>query len=110
MKTAEQMLGLGKEIITAAGYGAADLKQLMAQTEALADLCRMDPTSDMGWKQPVVPEASVIGITRDPHMELIQRCHAGIGRRFPGIGGHDEKTMLARLEHELGIIRNLGFS
>ncbi|TDT80407.1 DNA polymerase III alpha subunit [Arthrobacter sp. AG258] len=110
LKTAEQMHGLGKEIITAAGYGAADLKQLMAQTEALADLCRMDPTSDMGWKQPVVPEASVIGITRDPHMELIQRCHAGIGRRFPGIGGHDEKTMLARLEHELGIIRNLGFS
>ncbi|MHC6230785.1 DNA polymerase III subunit alpha [Arthrobacter sp. MMS24-T111] len=110
LKTAEQMLGLGKEIISAAGYGTADLKQLMAQTEALADLCRMDPASDMGWKQPVVPEASVIGITRDPHMELIQRCHAGIGRRFPGIGGPDEKTMLARLEHELGIIRNLGFS
>ncbi|MGO4235680.1 DNA polymerase III subunit alpha [Pseudarthrobacter sp. YAF2] len=110
LKTADQMLGLGKEIIAAAGYGAADLKQLMAQTEALADLCRMDPSTDMGWKQPVVPEASVIGITQDPDVELIQRCHAGIGRRFPGIGGHDETTMLARLEHELGIIRNLGFS
>ena len=62
-----QMLQLGKEIIHAAGYGTADLKQLMAQTEALADYCRIDPVSDMGWKQPVVPEASVIGISQDPH-------------------------------------------
>ena len=46
------------------GTGHADLKRLLAQTEALADRCRMDPVTDMGWKQPVVPEASVIGITR----------------------------------------------
>ena len=87
LKSSAQMLQLGKEIIRAAGYGAADLKQLMAQTEALADLCRMDPVTDMGWKQPVVPEASVIGISQDPHAELVQRCEAGIGRRFPGISG-----------------------
>ncbi|MFJ6078302.1 DNA polymerase III subunit alpha [Pseudarthrobacter sp. NPDC092419] len=110
LKTSAQMLQLGKEIISAAGYGAADLRQLMAQTEALADLCRIDPVSDMGWKQPVVPEASVLGISQDPHAELIQRCHAGIGRRFPGIAESAERDMLARLEHELGIIRNLGFS
>ncbi|WP_457950300.1 DNA polymerase III subunit alpha [Pseudarthrobacter sp. alpha12b] len=110
LKTPEQMQALGREIISAAGYGAADLTQLMVQTEALADLCRIDPTSDMGWKQPVVPEASVIGISQDPHTELIQRCQAGIGRRFPGISGKAEKDMLARLSHELGIIHNLGFS
>ncbi|MFP5365999.1 MAG: PHP domain-containing protein, partial [Actinomycetes bacterium] len=110
LKSSAEMLQLGKEIISAAGYGAADLKQLMAQTEALADLCRIDPASDMGWKQPVVPEASVIGISQDPHLELVQRCQAGISRRFPGISGADGEKMLARLEHELGIIRNLGFS
>ncbi|MET3718700.1 DNA polymerase III subunit alpha [Arthrobacter sp. UYEF21] len=110
LKTSGQMLQLGKEIIRAAGYGTADLKQLMAQTEALADYCRMDPVADMGWKQPVVPEASVIGISQDPHVELAQRCEAGIGRRFPGIAGPAHKQMRSRLEHELGIIRNLGFS
>jgi error-prone DNA polymerase len=110
LKSSGQMLQLGREIIRAAGYGGADLKQLMAQTEALADLCRMDPVTDMGWKQPVVPEASVIGIDQDPHVELLQRCEAGIGRRFPGISGAAEKEMRSRLEHELGIILNLGFS
>jgi error-prone DNA polymerase len=110
LKSAGQMLLLGKEIIRAAGYGTADLKQLMAQTEALADYCRIDPVADMGWKQPVVPEASVIGISQDPHLELVQRCEAGIGRRFPGISGQAHKEMRSRLEHELGIIRNLGFS
>jgi error-prone DNA polymerase len=110
LKSAGQMLQLGKEIIRAAGYGTADLKQLMAQTEALADYCRIDPVADMGWKQPVVPEASVIGISQDPHLELVQRCEAGIGRRFPGISGQAHKEMRSRLEHELGIIRNLGFS
>jgi error-prone DNA polymerase len=110
LKSSRQMLQLGKEIISAAGYGAEDLNRLMAQTEALADVCRIDPVTDMGWKQPVVPEAAVIGISQDPHVELVQRCQAGIGRRFPGIAGTSEKEMLQRLEHELGIIQNLGFS
>ena len=110
LKSSRQMLRLGKEIISAAGYGAEDLNRLMAQTEALADVCRIDPVTDMGWKQPVVPEAAVIGISQDPHMELMQRCQAGIGRRFPGITGNSEKEMLHRLDHELKIIQNLGFS
>ena len=110
LKSSRQMLQLGKEIISAAGYGAEDLNRLMAQTEALADVCRIDPVTDMGWKQPVVPEAAVIGISQDPHMELMQRCQAGIGRRFPGITGNSEKEMLHRLDHELKIIQNLGFS
>ena len=45
LKSAAQMLQLGKEIIHAAGYGTADLKRLLAQTEALADRCRIDPVS-----------------------------------------------------------------
>ncbi|WP_457962567.1 DNA polymerase III subunit alpha [Arthrobacter sp. D1-29] len=110
LKTSGQMLLLAREIIHAAGYGAADLKQLMTQTEALADLCRIDPVTDMGWKQPVVPETSIIGIDQDPQVELVQRCEAGIGRRFPGISGTAEQEMRRRLDHELGIIQNLGFS
>src|SRR6478735_981279 len=110
LKSAARMLQLGKEIIHAAGYGTADLKRLLAQTEALADRCRMDPEADMGWKQPVVPEASVIGIDGDALAELTLRCEAGIGRRFPGISGQREQQLRARLEHELRIIDSLGFA
>ncbi|MDR6556775.1 error-prone DNA polymerase [Arthrobacter pascens] len=110
LKSPDQMLQLGKEIIHAAGYGAADLQVLLAQTEALADRCRMDPVTDMGWKQPVVPEASVIGIEGDPLAELALRCEAGVARRFPGISGKAEADMRTRLDHELKIISNLGFA
>ncbi|CAM3066111.1 DNA polymerase III subunit alpha [Arthrobacter ulcerisalmonis] len=110
LKTGEQMVRLAREIITTAGYGAADLTQLMTQTEALADRCRLDPGTDMGWKQPRVPEASVLGISQDPYQELVQRCEAGIGRRFPGVAGTAAAAVQDRLQHELGIISNLGFS
>ncbi|MEV7604483.1 DNA polymerase III subunit alpha [Paenarthrobacter sp. NPDC089322] len=110
LKSAPHMLQLGKEIMNAAGQGAADLNKLLANTEALADKCRMDPVLDMGWKKPVVPEASIIGIDQDPMMELTQRCEAGIIRRFPGINGKAEQRVRSRLEHELGIIARLGFA
>ncbi|WP_026542447.1 DNA polymerase III subunit alpha [Paenarthrobacter nicotinovorans] len=110
LKTAGHMLQLGKEIMTAAGQGKADLHKLLANTEALADKCRINPILDMGWKKPVVPEASIIGIDTDPMVELTQRCQAGIARRFPGITGEAEKQVRSRLEHELGIIARLGFA
>lgn len=110
LKTPHQMLQLGKEIMSAAGLGKADLTKLLANTEALADKCRINPVLDMGWKKPVVPEASIIGIDADPMIELNQRCEAGITRRFPGINGDAEEHLRSRLEHELGIIGRLGFA
>jgi error-prone DNA polymerase len=110
LKSAAQMTGVAREIMHAAGYGGAELAQLMAQTEELADRCRMDPVTDMGWKQPVVPETSVIGIEQDPLIELSQRCESGIGSRFPGITGAAERAMRDRLVQELGIIDRMGFA
>ncbi|MFJ4169269.1 DNA polymerase III subunit alpha [Paenarthrobacter sp. NPDC089714] len=110
LKSKEHMHQLGREIMGAAGHSAAELNKLLHNTEALADKCRMNPVLDMGWKKPVVPEASIIGITQDPMMELTQRCEAGITRRFPGIGGKAFETMRSRLDHELEIIGGLGFA
>ena len=110
LKSKEHMHLLGREIMGAAGHSAAELNKLLHNTEALADKCRMNPVLDMGWKKPVVPEASIIGITRDPMVELTQRCEAGITRRFPGIRGNAFETMRSRLDHELEIIGGLGFA
>lgn len=70
----------------------------------------MDPVTDMGWKQPVVPEASVIGITSEPMAELVGRCEAGISRRFPALDAGAGARLRNRLAHELGIIERLGFA
>ncbi|MFJ4207522.1 DNA polymerase III subunit alpha [Paenarthrobacter sp. NPDC089675] len=110
LKNAKLMLEVGKEIMSSSGQGAADLAKLLSNTEALADKCRMDPVSDMGWKRPVVPEASIIGINQHPMIELTQRCEAGITKRFPGIKGKEYEVMRSRLEHELEIIKGLGFA
>ncbi len=110
LKSSEQMYAVGQEIMHAAGEGRAGLGRLIANTEELADRCRIDPVTDMGWKQPTVPEATVLGIEQEPFMELRQRCEAGINWRFPGVSGAAERVVRARLEHELGIISRLGFS
>lgn len=110
LKSAGEMTALAKEIARTAGYGASGAQQLLAATEELADKCRMDPVKDMGFKQPTVPEASVIGIDQEPLAELMARCEAGIGHRFPGISGGAEHDLRTRLSHELGIIGRLGFA
>lgn len=110
LKPARQMKALAAEISKAADLGRTGAARLLAATEELADRCRMDPVSDMGWKQPVVPEVSVIGIDSDPLSELWNRCEAGIGRRFSGISPQQEDRVLKRLAHEMRIIDRLGFS
>ncbi|HET7414383.1 MAG TPA: DNA polymerase III subunit alpha [Arthrobacter sp.] len=110
LKPALQMKALANEISKAADLGRAGAVRLLAATEQLADRCRMDPASDMGWKQPVVPEVSVIGIDADPLVELWNRCEAGIGRRFSGISKQQEDRVRRRLKHEMQIIDRLGFS
>ncbi|MBO0895794.1 DNA polymerase III subunit alpha [Arthrobacter sunyaminii] len=110
LKSAAQMKSLAREISNEAGYGTAGAARMLRDTEALADACRMDPVLDMGWKQPVVPEASVIGINNEPMAELVSRCEAGIGRRFPAQDPAAEARLRNRLAHELGIIERLGFA
>lgn len=110
LKPGSLMRQLGREIIRAAGLGGQDLANLLGNTERIADRCRLDPAADAGWGQPVVPEASIIGITGEPQQELAERCQAGIARRFPGLSGDGEERVRRRLDHELQIIGNLGFA
>ncbi|WP_427018074.1 DNA polymerase III subunit alpha [Pseudarthrobacter sp. P1] len=110
LKSAAQMESMAREIMHAAGYGTAGTVQLLANTAALADRCRLDPITDMGWKNPTVPEAVVLGIGGDPDRELRQRCQAGIGRRFPQATDHTDRRVRERLDMELSTIADLGFS
>ncbi|GAA1338318.1 DNA polymerase III subunit alpha [Arthrobacter roseus] len=110
LKSSKEMKALAGELAREAGSGTAGAARMLASTAELADICRIDPVLDMGWKQPVVPEATVIGIDQDPLVELRQRCDAGLTIRFPNAGMSEEHGLRNRLEHELGIIDRLGFS
>ncbi|MDQ4501170.1 PHP domain-containing protein [Sinomonas sp. ASV322] len=108
LKPAALMHRLGREIVHAAGLGAKDLANLLGNTERIADRCRLDPAADAGWRRPVVPEASVLGVTGEPIRVLAERCRAAVPDRYPGAVGDTDDRVAARLEHELGVIDGLG--
>ena len=112
LKSAQAMHALAHEIAHEAGLGTAAARQLLETTHRLAETCALDPAQDLGWGQPRVPEFDVIGIEGDPLTVLSQRAKAGLGQRFGHLdpAGDDYHRILNRLDDELKIIGNLGFS
>ncbi|WP_104087480.1 DNA polymerase III subunit alpha [Arthrobacter sp. GMC3] len=110
LKSAEQMRKIAREILHQGGFGTAELTQLWTNTHQLADKCRLDPTTDLGWKKPTTPEASVLGLTQEPAAELWQRTNAGLSHRFPGLRGKELEDVRVRLTTELDTINELGFA
>ncbi|WOO98142.1 DNA polymerase III subunit alpha [Micrococcus terreus] len=117
LKPGAAMEQIAREIGRDSGEGADAVQELLQQTAELTDLCRMDPGPDLGWMRPVVPEASVIGISGAPERELRNRSLAGARARYPHLvsGGrfaatHEGRELEQRMEHELGIIERLGFA
>ncbi|GAA4473118.1 DNA polymerase III subunit alpha [Enteractinococcus fodinae] len=112
LKSAHDMHALAKEIVYEAGFGAAAVHQLLETTQRLAETCALDPAQDLGWGQPRVPEFDVIGIDGEPNTVLSQRARAGLAHRFRHLdpAGAPYDRVLDRLDHELKIIENLGFS
>ncbi|MDI3330990.1 MAG: DNA polymerase III subunit alpha [Micrococcus sp.] len=115
LKPAGPMHQVAREVCREAGAEGAGA--LLEATHALADACRLDPGSDLGWGRPTVPEASVIGIDGDPVTVLRQRTLAGARARFPQLysgsrfsSSRAGRDLEDRLEHELGIITRLGFA
>ena len=107
---------LAREIALAADHGQAGHGALLADTHHLAQRCRLDPEGDLGVDRPVIPEASVIGVSGDPDRELAQRCYAGLARLHAGedwdrtVPGLNRESLRARLERELDVISRLGFA
>ncbi|WP_425861674.1 DNA polymerase III subunit alpha [Arthrobacter sp. TWP1-1] len=109
LKSAAGMHAVAKEIVYQAGYGAAELGQLWANTASLADKCRLDPDGDLGWKKPTTPESEVLGLTQPAGLELRQRTEAGLNQRFGGFSQGKLLNVRERLETELETIGRLGF-
>lgn len=105
LKTPPQMRQLAKEIGQATERSWA--QQLLRETEALAEWAAADPVADLGWKQPVIPEAKIIGLHRPAMQELTERVHAAV----PGLLPHANPSLIERqLALELGVIDRLDFA
>lgn len=82
--------------------------ELVDATNEVAARCALTP-EDVGWKRPVMPEASVIGVDGDPMAELTRRALAAIPHRYPGESGRTLARVEQALAHELRIVEQLGF-
>lgn len=122
LKPAAAMARIAEEICSTSAHTRTAAAGLMENTRRLAEDCALDPSRDMSYGTPKVPETRIIGLGKegsagDPSRELAQRCETGLALRFPALapGGSGENTTAAadlrhRLDHELGTIRRLGFS
>jgi len=110
LKSPAEMDQVAREIGYAADLRVKDLAQLVQDTERLAGICRLDPVADLGWNRSHLPEASVLGFAQDPQTELVQRCLAAVGRRFPGRPDATLQVVGERMRQELDIIEELGFA
>ncbi|HIW46219.1 MAG TPA: DNA polymerase III subunit alpha [Candidatus Yaniella excrementigallinarum] len=112
LKSSALMHALAQEIVHEAGAGTKSASTLLETTQQLAEACALDPQQDLGWGQPRVPEFEVIGIDGDPNTVLAQRARSGMAKRFAHLdpAGKAYDDVLARLDHELRIIEDLGFA
>ena len=89
---------------------AANAAELIANTQRLADRCRLDPIADCGWGQPKTPEQQALGIDGNPFETLWQKSHAAIQWRYPEAKADQLTHIQHRLSKELIAINQLGFA
>ncbi|WP_380161908.1 PHP domain-containing protein [Kineococcus sp. R86509] len=125
LKPPQLMEDLAREIATAAGVehrGRDHAGGLLERTAALAERCRLDPETDLGWGRARVPEPAVLGIDAaatfadDPNGYaaalgmLRARANAGIGRRYPGANPARVRAVQERVHAELAVVDRLNYA
>ncbi|MBM6404014.1 DNA polymerase III subunit alpha [Phycicoccus sp. CSK15P-2] len=93
------------------GGDTARADRLLAMTARLAAECVQHAHDDLGIGAVHLPEPEVLGLGpgEDPMDELVHRCRAGVGRRYPGASEAHLAVVHDRLDAELAVIRSLGY-
>lgn len=110
LKTPEQMRALAHRIASVSSLDRRSAEEMLAATEALADRCRLDPDTDLGWRKAKVPELSAIGVDGDPNQVLQRRSEAGITERFGDVSMAQREKVERRMRDELKTITAFGFA
>ncbi|MEV8180785.1 DNA polymerase III subunit alpha [Specibacter sp. NPDC078692] len=109
LKSSAEMEKVVRDIADYGGYGTTGLNQLWTNTAQLADKCRLDPHTDLGWKKPRTPESDVLGLNQPAGKELQQRTESALLQRFGGLAPSQLEKAKDRLSVELDTISRLGF-
>ncbi len=105
LKTPAQMHQLAQDLARVTERSWAH--KLLRYTEELANWAALDAHTDMGWKQPVIPEASVLGLHRPAMQELTERVYSAVNTLLPT---QDRTIVEKQLALELGVIGRLDFA
>lgn len=109
LKPEAEMARIARQIVATSAHQRTAV-DLLAETERVAEACLLDPEAHVGIGRPVMPEATVIGITGDPLQALQEKARARIPALYGGMGRARLEEVEVRLRHELGIVERLGFA
>ncbi|RZS82934.1 DNA polymerase III alpha subunit [Motilibacter rhizosphaerae] len=112
LKSGPEMARVAAEVARLAGTGD-DGRGLLAATRRVAERCVLDPKADLGLGVAHLPELDVLDASSalgagalHPDGVLRARCEQALARRDPA----PSRTVLGRLDDELGVIARLGFA
>jgi DNA polymerase III alpha subunit len=103
-KPAEQMVKLAQTIAQHSSLPHGTAGRLLAETERLADRCRLHPETDLGWGTPKSPDTSALGVTGDPLLELRRRSERALLDRYSHTRPSEFEALQTRLGQELDAI------
>ncbi|MDQ0990054.1 DNA polymerase III subunit alpha [Streptomyces sp. V3I7] len=107
LKGGGAMLEIAERVVEAAGYRRDLAPRLLAEVEAVAAMCVVDPEDDLGMGAVHFPEARLVGAgRRSAQRALASRAAAGMVSR----GYEGRRQYWERMHDELGIIAHHGFA
>ncbi|BDZ50966.1 DNA-directed DNA polymerase [Frondihabitans sucicola] len=110
LKPPDEMRAVAHRIASGSSLDRRAAEEMLAATEVLADRCRLDPDTDLGWRTAKVPELSAIGVDGDPNQVLQRRAEAGVTERFGDVSMAQREKIERRMRDELHTITGFGFA
>lgn len=110
LKEPQRMLAMMVEIGSQPAVPRSALATMLRGTQQLAEQCALDPHTDLGWRQPKLPEPAIAGINGDPVRVLAERSRSGLILRYPDASQGDRALLERRLERELETIYRFNFA
>ncbi len=119
LKTGKEMADIAEEICRHAGFDDREAKRLLTRTRTVADICALDPRSDLGLGEVHFPELDIsdfdagrytgqlTGGPLEADAVLRARCEAAIGRHYCS---DQHAAVTRRLDDELAIVGQLGYA